>query len=311
MGRAYARRCRRRAARGAPSWPRQRVAPRGPRVWNDEGRLRPGRSGRRGLGAGQTARRRWARRGKEDGVTTVEEATATPVDHRGDRGRPRRRHPAPGQLVGPAPGHRHHPDRLRGLLDLGGLREQELLRRRLDAPEPPLALLLALPRRELRARAATPSTVITWWTLSPALLILIFPLGLPAHLLLLPPGLLPLHLALARPTARWPTPTAPTRGETRFPLILQNVHRWFFYFGLIFNVILTIDAIEAFRHARAGHRGERGHPGALRQRRPAVALHACRATRAATCAAARSRASPSTPSATGSGRWSARSTPTT
>ena len=37
---------------------------------------------------------------------------------------------------------------------------------------------------------------ISWWPLSPALLILVFPLGLPAHLLLLPQGLLPLVLAV-------------------------------------------------------------------------------------------------------------------
>ena len=36
-------------------------------------------------------------------------------------------------------------------------------------------------------------------------------------------------------------------GESRFPLLLQNAHRYFFYFGLIFNVILTIDAIVAFQ----------------------------------------------------------------
>jgi hypothetical protein len=35
-------------------------------------------------------------------------------------------------------------------------------------------------------------------------------------------------------------------GETRFPLIFQNVHRLFFGLGLIFNVILTYDAIVAF-----------------------------------------------------------------
>jgi hypothetical protein len=41
-------------------------------------------------------------------------------------------------------------------------------------------------------------------------------------------------------------------GETRFPLILQNVHRWFFYLGLVLNVILTIDAVEAFREPGLG-----------------------------------------------------------
>jgi len=36
-------------------------------------------------------------------------------------------------------------------------------------------------------------------------------------------------------------------GETRFPLILQNVHRYFWYFAFIFACLLTWDAIEAFR----------------------------------------------------------------
>lgn len=36
-------------------------------------------------------------------------------------------------------------------------------------------------------------------------------------------------------------------GETRFPLVLQNFHRYFWFLALIFNVILTIDAVSAFR----------------------------------------------------------------
>jgi hypothetical protein len=35
-------------------------------------------------------------------------------------------------------------------------------------------------------------------------------------------------------------------GETRFPLILQNIHRYFFYLALPFPVILTFDALRAF-----------------------------------------------------------------
>jgi hypothetical protein len=46
-------------------------------------------------------------------------------------------------------------------------------------------------------------------------------------------------------------------GETRFPLIFQNLHRYFFYFALIFNVILTYDAVLAFR----GTDGSWGHMG--------------------------------------------------
>ncbi len=39
-------------------------------------------------------------------------------------------------------------------------------------------------------------------------------------------------------------------GETRFPLIFQNIHRYFFYLGLVFNTILTYDAVLAFRDSR-------------------------------------------------------------
>jgi hypothetical protein len=44
-------------------------------------------------------------------------------------------------------------------------------------------------------------------------------------------------------------------GETRAPLILQNAHRWFFYAGLVFNVILTYDAVISFKSVE----GEWGH----------------------------------------------------
>jgi hypothetical protein len=35
-------------------------------------------------------------------------------------------------------------------------------------------------------------------------------------------------------------------GETRFPLILQNIHRYFFYLALPFPVILLWDAVQGF-----------------------------------------------------------------
>ncbi len=96
-----------------------------------------------------------------------------------------------------------------------------------------------------------PSTVITWWTISPALLILIFPLGF---------RLTCYYYRRAYYRAFWWSPPACAvadahgsySGESRFPLILQNVHRWFFYAGLVFNVILSIDAIEAFREPGIG-----------------------------------------------------------
>ena len=100
------------------------------------------------------------------------------------------------------------------------------------------------------------SVVGDWWKLSPALLILVFPLGFRLtcyyyrkayyrSFWLSPPG-----CAVAEPHKSY-------SGETRFPLVFQNAHRWFFYVGLIFNVILTWDAILGFRNPQ----GEWGHMG--------------------------------------------------
>ncbi len=96
----------------------------------------------------------------------------------------------------------------------------------------------------------------TWWSISPAILVLIFPLGFRLTCYYYrkayyrafwqsPPG-----CAVGEPHKRY-------TGETRFPLILQNVHRYFFYLGLILNVILSYDAVVAFRdtHDRWGHMG--------------------------------------------------------
>jgi hypothetical protein len=45
------------------------------------------------------------------------------------------------------------------------------------------------------------------------------------------------------------------RGERKFPLILQNVHRYFLYLALLFILILAYDAINGFFFAGAdGHR---------------------------------------------------------
>jgi len=99
--------------------------------------------------------------------------------------------------------------------------------------------------------APTPIGVISWWTISPAILILIVPLGFRMtcyyyrrayyrSFWLSPPG-----CAVADAHSSY-------SGETRFPLILQNIHRYFFYLGLVFNIILTIDAVLAFREPGIG-----------------------------------------------------------
>ena len=54
---------------------------------------------------------------------------------------------------------------------------------------------------------------------------------------------------LSPPACAVAEPHATYTGETRFPLVFQNVHRYFFYLGLLFNVVLTYDAVMAFRDA--------------------------------------------------------------
>ena len=41
-------------------------------------------------------------------------------------------------------------------------------------------------------------------------------------------------------------------GETRFPLVLQNYHRYLWYVAVIFIVLLTWDALLAFRFPKSG-----------------------------------------------------------
>ena len=54
----------------------------------------------------------------------------------------------------------------------------------------------------------------------------------------------PTACAVAEPHAKY-------TGETRFPLILQNLHRYFFYIAAIISVINTWDAINAM-HSPSG-----------------------------------------------------------
>jgi hypothetical protein len=95
-----------------------------------------------------------------------------------------------------------------------------------------------------------------WWGLSPALLVLIFPLGF---------RLTCYYYRKAYYRGFWASPPACAvaephgkyTGETRFPLILQNIHRYFFYAALVVAGILTYDTALGFRdtHGRWGHMG--------------------------------------------------------
>ncbi|MGC2526585.1 MAG: hypothetical protein WA639_02475 [Candidatus Acidiferrum sp.] len=85
-----------------------------------------------------------------------------------------------------------------------------------------------------------------WWPWSPALLILGGPLGFRATcyyyrkayyraFFLDPPS-----CAVGEPSKR------KYKGETAFPFILQNVHRYFFYLAIVFLAFLWYDAIVAY-----------------------------------------------------------------
>jgi hypothetical protein len=85
-----------------------------------------------------------------------------------------------------------------------------------------------------------------WWPFSPALLILAFPLGFRITcyyyrkayyraFFLDPPA-----CAVGEPAKRR------YQGESKFPFILQNVHRYFLYAGIIFLVFLWRDAVRGF-----------------------------------------------------------------
>src|SRR6266852_8427795 len=92
----------------------------------------------------------------------------------------------------------------------------------------------------------SPLVQTSWWPLSPAFLILVFPLGFRVTcyyyrkayyraFFLDPPA-----CAVGEPGKRR------YRGETRFPFILQNLHRYFLYAGFIFLFFLWRDAFRSF-----------------------------------------------------------------
>jgi len=92
---------------------------------------------------------------------------------------------------------------------------------------------------------------ITFWQLSPALVILIFPLGF---------RLSCYYYRKAYYRSFWMSPPACAvaephggySGETRLPLILNNIHRYFWYAAVVVALILSYDTVLAFRDAQ-GH----------------------------------------------------------
>jgi hypothetical protein len=85
----------------------------------------------------------------------------------------------------------------------------------------------------------------SWWPLSAALIVLIFPLGFRMSCY---------YYRKAYYRAFWMSPPACAvaephsaySGETKLPLVLNNVHRYFWYAAVVVALILTWDTILAF-----------------------------------------------------------------
>jgi hypothetical protein len=102
----------------------------------------------------------------------------------------------------------------------------------------------------------TKQLIGSWWALSPALLTAWVPLGYRMtcyyyrkayyrSFWFSPPA-----CAVAEPHSKY-------SGERRFPLIFSNSHRYFLYLAVVFNLVLTYDALLAFRNPQ----GQWGHMG--------------------------------------------------
>ncbi|MFI5323355.1 MAG: succinate dehydrogenase [Thermodesulfobacteriota bacterium] len=94
----------------------------------------------------------------------------------------------------------------------------------------------------------SPYILVSWWHFSPAILILWAPLGFRAtcyyyrkayyrSFFLSPPA------CAVRPMSKEGSYT----GETRFPFILQNIHRYFFYAAGVVLFFLWVDAFKALK----------------------------------------------------------------
>jgi hypothetical protein len=106
------------------------------------------------------------------------------------------------------------------------------------------------------AGKTTRPVIADWWRLSPALIILIFPLGFRMTCYYYRKAyyrafwLSPPACAVAEPHGKY-------SGETRLPLILNNVHRYFFYAAVLVALVLSYDAVLGFRDET----GDWGHMG--------------------------------------------------
>jgi len=95
-----------------------------------------------------------------------------------------------------------------------------------------------------------------WFPLSAALIILIFPLGFRMTCYYYRKAYYRAFW-LSPPACGVPEPHSAYSGETKFPLILQNTHRYFWYAAVVVGFVLSFDVVLAFRNAEHewGHMG--------------------------------------------------------
>ena len=114
----------------------------------------------------------------------------------------------------------------------------------------------------LRARARSDfGQPFEWCPLSSALIILIFPLGFRMTCYYYRKAYYR-SFWLSPPACAVAEPHKAYSGETRLPLILNNIHRYFWYAAIVVALILTYDAVLAFGPRRASRR----HPHGPRHR---------------------------------------------
>ena len=96
----------------------------------------------------------------------------------------------------------------------------------------------------------------SWFPLSAALIILIFPLGFRMTCYYYRKAYYR-SFWLSPPACAVAEPHGSYSGETKFPLLVQNVHRYFWYAAIAVGLILTFDVVLAFRNAEHewGHMG--------------------------------------------------------
>lgn len=95
-----------------------------------------------------------------------------------------------------------------------------------------------------------------WWRWTPALLVAWIPLGFRLTCYYYRKAYYRSYW-LSPPSCAVPEPRTKYTGERRLPLILNNSHRWFFYLGFLLSLILTYDAVLAFKDPQ----GNWGHMG--------------------------------------------------